>query len=424
VIRGRECAGLATLALALLPALAGAQDTTVELNGHVKYRLLASTWPDDSLLHDLAGEGSLDQALELRLNLDVRNRPWELDVDYQLLGLYGDTVEFTRDLPAGARAFFQRYPRDDTRLVDLTHIVYDEGRGALVQRLDRLAVSYLGAKTVVRLGRQALTWGNGLIYTPMDILNPFDPAAVDKEYKIGDDMLYTQYLRDNGDDLQGVVVARRGLESGKVEADQSSFALKYHGLAGKGEFDLLAARHFGDPLAAGGGSLGVGGAVWRGDLVLTFTGDHAVAEAVTSVSYSWVWAGRNFDGLAEYFFNGFGQPDGRYAPGDLAANPELVQRLVRGELFTLGRHYVATSVLVELHPLHRLTPNVFVNLSDGSALVQVVSENDLARDLVLLGALGVPLGPSGTEFGGIEATVPGRYLSSGPSAFLQLAWYF
>jgi hypothetical protein len=79
---------------------------------------------------------------------------------------------------------------------------------------------------------------------------------------------------------------------------------------------------------------------------------------------------------------------------------------------------------MELHPLHRLTPNVFVNLSDGSALVQVVSENDLARDLVLLGALSVPLGPRGTEFGGIETATPGRYLSTGPNVFLQLAWYF
>ena len=33
--------------------------------------------------------------------------------------------------------------------------------------------------------------------------------------------------------------------------------------------------------------------------------------------------------------------------------------------------------------------------------------------LVLLGAVGLPLGPSGTEFGGIETEVPGLYLSRG-----------
>ena len=146
--------------------------------------------------------------------------------------------------------------------------------------------------------------------------------------------------------------------------------------------------------------------------------------AVTSLSYSWVWGGRNMSGVAEYFFNGFGQPDGQYDPESLARNPELLQRLARGELFTLGRHYVVASTLMELHPLFHLTPNVFVNLSDGSALVQVVTQNDLKQDLVLLGAVGLPLGPGGTEFGGIETDVPGVYLSRGPSLFLQLNWYF
>ncbi len=79
---------------------------------------------------------------------------------------------------------------------------------------------------------------------------------------------------------------------------------------------------------------------------------------------------------------------------------------------------------MERAPLFHLTPNVFVNLSDGSALVQIVTQNDLKQDLVLLGAVGLPLGPNGTEFGGIETEAPGLYLSRGPSLFLQLNWYF
>ena len=422
--RWRERAAIATLALIFLPAAAGVQDTTIDLNGHLKYRLLGTAWPQDSLLRDLAGEASLDQAGEMRLNLEVDRTPWALDLGYQLLGLHGEAVDYPRDLPGAVQPFFGRYPSDETRLLDLTHVLYDEGQNALVERLDRASVAYLGAQAVVRVGRQALTWGNGIIYTPMDILNPFDPTAVDKEYKIGDDMAYAQYLRDNGDDIQGVAVIRREAVSGDVTADVASFALKYHGLAGRSEYDLLAAQHYGDPLVAAGGSQGLGGAVWRGDLVATFTSADAVLEAVTSLSYSWTWGSHNFNGVVEYFYNGFGLPGGQYAPEDLAGNPELVERIVRGELFTLGRHYLAASVLVELHPLHRLTPNLFVNLGDGSALVQVVSENDLARDLVLLGALSLPVGPNGTEFGGIETGVPDRYLASGANLFLQLAWYF
>jgi hypothetical protein len=400
-----------------------AQGTSVDLGGHVKYQLLVTTYPEDSLFRELTGSQTLDQNLDLRLNLDVDRGAWDLDVGYQLVGLFGDTIELTRDFPP-ALQLVARLPQDDTRLFNLTYVFRDEGRAAVLQRLDRASIGYSGEKAVVRFGRQAISWGNGMVYTPMDIFNPFDPAAVDKEYKTGDDILYGQYLRGNGDDLQGVVVFRRNLMNGEVQADWSSFALKYHGLSGGSEFDLLAAWHFDDPLLAAGGSQSLGGAVWRGDGVVAFTEDDTVLTAVTSLSYSWVWGGKNVSGVLEYFFNGFGQPDGQYDPDSLAQNPELVQRLARGELFTLGRHYVVGSALFELHPLFHLTPNVFTNLSDGSALVQLVTRNDLKQDLVLLGALSFPLGPSGTEFGGIETDVPGRYLSRGPSVFLQLAWYF
>jgi hypothetical protein len=137
-----------------------------------------------------------------------------------------------------------------------------------------------------------------------------------------------------------------------------------------------------------------------------------------------VWGGKNVTGVAEYFFNGFGQRDGNYDPASLAANPELLERIARRELFTLGRHYVAVSALVEVTPLLLVTPNLFVNLSDDSALLQVVAQSDVRTNLVLLAAVNLPVGPDGTEFGGIETGTPNRFLSSGIGVFAQLAWYF
>jgi hypothetical protein len=57
-------------------------------------------------------------------------------------------------------------------------------------------------------------------------------------------------------------------------------------------------------------------------------------------------------------------------------------------------------------------------------LAQFVFQYDWKQDLVLLGSLNLPVGPNGSEYGGIDTTVPGRYLSRGPSLFAQLAWYF
>jgi hypothetical protein len=128
--------------------------------------------------------------------------------------------------------------------------------------------------------------------------------------------------------------------------------------------------------------------------------------------------------LVEYFYNGFGQSGGDYSGEALAANDDLLKRLARGELFTLARHYLALSSTVEVTPLFLLVPSVFVNIDDPSALAQLVGRVDLRQDLLLLCALNLPVGPAGSEYGGIATPIENRYLSSGPGLFAQLAWYF
>jgi hypothetical protein len=407
---------------AVVPSLA--KDKPYDFGGRVAYQFVAATYPENSVFRELIGDYSVDHNLDARFNFGFARGGWDVKADAQFIALYGDFVEFTRELPPEAAVLFPHLPLDDRRLFDLTAVLKDDGKSAALVRFDRLSVGYTAEKGVVRFGRQAVSWGNGLIYTPMDIFNPFDPAAVDKEYKTGDDMLYGQYLRKSGDDLQSVLVFRRDIVTGDVESDASSLAFKYHGLIGGSEFDALAAQHYGDTLLGAGGNLAVGGAIWRGDLVVTFTDDDTVASLVTSATYSWTWGGKNVSGVLEYFYSGFGQSGGDYDPDNLSENPDLLDRIARGELFTLGRHYIAASAMIEITPLFRLTPNLFTNVADPSALLQVVTQNDLKEDLVLLGALNVPVEPSGSEFGGIESGTPGRYLSTGPGIFVQLAWYF
>jgi hypothetical protein len=134
--------------------------------------------------------------------------------------------------------------------------------------------------------------------------------------------------------------------------------------------------------------------------------------------------GHNWTGFIEYYYNGFGQQDGDYSTAGLAANPDLLQRLARGELFNLGRHYLGASVTVELTPLLNLTPNIFLNMVDPSALAQFLLAWDWKQDFQLLGALNIPIGPAGSEYGGIETEQPGQFVSTGTSVFMQLAWYF
>jgi hypothetical protein len=228
----------------------------------------------------------------------------------------------------------------------------------------------------------------------MDLVNPFDPTTIDTEYKTGDDMLYVQYLRGNGDDVQSAIVFRRDLQSGDVDSDEATIALKYHGFAGEDEFDVLVAESHDDTVIGLGGTRSIGGAIWRGDVVFTDASDESMVEVVTNLSYSWTRNDRNVSGTAEYYYDGS------------------------------DRHYLAASLMIEMSPLWMMTPTVVSNVDDPSALFQLVTQYSLSDNMTFLGSINIPLGANGTEFGGPDAGVPNRYLSFDAGVFAQFAWYF
>lgn len=413
--------GLLTIAAANLSV---AQDSGYEFGGHVKARVLGDRFPVDSIFNELIGGTALDFETDLRLNFSADKDAWSFDAAWQLFAGYGDRIGLSRLLPATGLSFAQSSPSDDRRLMNLTDIIRDEGNTRALHRLDRLSVSHASDNIVIRAGRQAISWGNGLIFSPMDIVNPFDPTVVDTEYKVGDDMLYAQFLLANGSDIQAAHVFRRDTLTGDPDSSFATTAAKYHAISGDSEYDLFLARSYDETIIGAGGNRNIGGAVWRGDIVISDTDSGSKTQLVTNLSYSWVLAGRNMSGIVEYYFNGFGQRRDRYDFVSLAQNLNLIRRLQRGEIFTIGRNYLAGGVLVEMNPLWTLTPNLFANLDDGSALFQLTTRYSLGDNSELLAALNVPMGASGTEFGGIGSAQGDSYYSTDLSLFAQFAWYF
>lgn len=370
-----------TFLLLAVAVAASAEDKPYEFGGHTKLRLIGQSYPANSLYRDAAGSDSLDMIGELRINVAAKRDRWSAHADYQLFAIGSEFLPFG-------------LPDDADRLFDITSIIDDGSDYAILHRLDRLWVGYTGDKMTVRIGRQALSWGNGLFFHPMDLVNPFEATAIDTEYKSGDDLLYLQYLRDNGHDIQSAAVLRRDPLSGDLESDQGTMAVKYHGFAGEHEFDVLVAEDHGDTVVGIGGTKSIGGAVWRGDVVVTDAPDETLVEAVTNLSYSWTWGERNVSGAAEYYFDG---DDG---------------------------HFVAASLMIEMSPLWTLTPTIVSRADDPSALIQLITQHSLSDNMSFLGSLNVPVGADGTFFGGAEMPVPGRYLSYDAGLFAQLAWYF
>ena len=423
--KGRRDARVATILAAILSLCSGGvvqPARAVDMRGHIKPQALAADLPADSLLQDFSDDPTRDVGVDLRVNLAGVAAAWSWQLDYQLLARQGDQLELAQQiaLPGfGSKAI----PDDERRLFDLSHRISEGDDRVIAHRIDRLSLGYTTPSSVIKLGRQAVSWGNGLIYNPVDFFNPFDPAALDTEYKTGDDMLYAQYLLDSGDDIQALWVARRDSDD-DVSRDVASIAFKYHLFSMTRELDLLAAEHYDERIVAIGGSIDISDAIWRGDLMLTDGSDGSVTSAVLNWSYSLLAWHKNLTVTVEYFYNGFGIDDGDYNPTALASEPGLTARIERGELYTLAQNYVAAAATVELTPLWLLTTSLFNNLDDDSQLLQLSSRHDLQQDLQLLLALNLPRGDEGTEFGGIDSEIEGRPLAIGASAFAQLAWYF
>lgn len=391
-----------------------------QFGGHLKYQAAYTNYQADGAA-PIGDDTAVDHSVDFRVKAERRAGDWDFAAHYELLALAGDTLATRRRLSAlgfvGGTP--SGLPDDRARLFDLTDDVSDGSRHAAVHRLDRFAVGHATPARVLRFGRQAVSWGNGLVFHPLDFINPFSPIAIDKDYKTGDDMLYAQWLLGEQGDVQAILLPRRASATRDIESDQSSYALKLRQRAGAIDFDLLAARHFDANLAAIGVVRNIGGAVWRLDVSATDTGGDTATSLVTNLDYSWTWFGRNTYGYVEYFHSGVGETDRRnYAN----PNPNLAARIARGELFTLARDYAAVGLQFELSPLVNIYSNLILNINDGSRFWQLRGVYDWQQDLQLMAGMNLPSGDPGDEFG--AANDVASFLAPGRSIYARLAYFF
>ena len=120
------------------------------------------------------------------------------------------------------------------------------------------------------------------------------------------------------------------------------------------------------------------------------------------------------------YYNSLGESDYTEA----LQKPELIERLGRGELFTLGRYYLNAHLRFELHPLFNLFLTVICNAQDPSGILQPRAVWDVAENFQVTLGGNISFGARGTEYGGFR--LPGTSLvnRSAPSIFLWATWYF
>jgi hypothetical protein len=458
------CFVFATLAAAVsADEVAPAEEEVWHVGGHLKYQANQATVSRDNfvLMHVVPftlvtppipigtifnGETNfLDQTADARLKIEGRAHGYEMVLHDQVLAVGGDYAEALSRLdkesrqfsgvPSGAiettRTMLQRMnpgsrlPSDDQRAFDLDKVIHDSSRSASVHRLDRLYVGYNNADSLVRFGRQVFTWGDGLVFNPMDFINPFPPTAVDTEYKTGEDMLFAQTTVSGIGNFQGAYVMRRD-ENGSIGRDVASAALKFRGEMGAATFDVMAAEHYDQRVTGLGLSGPVGETMVRANVVATDTGPHEVVSGVLNVDYSWTFLKHNVYGYLEYYRNGYGRRSIDLA--QLNENPDLTQRVARGEVFTLGRDYFSAGMKIELTPLLKLNPGAIFNMNDRSGMALLHLEYEMHSDLMLYAGIDSPFGAHGSEFGGIALPLPISetvfYSAPARQLFVRVAQYF
>jgi hypothetical protein len=410
----------------------------IDMHWGGRLKLIGSaTFANDDTIFEPVGTGTFfNLDTDLRLNNEIFFSDWGyFETQYEAILEGGEAREKRQQLREifpnfqGGTLFFGAPLKDDRRFMDLTHTIRERDSYVLIQRLDRLNLTLKPNWGLFRIGRQAITWGNGLIFNPMDLFNPFPPADIQRDYKVGDDMVVAQIMLPETVDLQLLYVVRRDPDTNNVEADQNSLAGMLHFAIATTEFNLMGAKHFDDHVMGIGSSGILGGAAWRLDATLTFLDDGKgentknYLSGIANIDYSWNWWEKNFYGILEYYYNGLGEGDYLGALN----NPNITERLTRGELFVLGKNYLSGEIQIELHPLFKFFFTGINNIEDPSGILQPRAVWNITQNLDMKFGANIfygAKGQSGSEFGGF--IIPGTdILSRSPdNVYLWFNYYF
>lgn len=395
--------------------LGAAPGPGAEIDARVKWHTTAGWLPGSDAQRKATGDSRLlDHGADLRLLWRRNFAGFTVEVDHATTYLLGDAVEAAAE---SGPAFDQTPTGDERRLLDLTWEVGRGSRHRLLHRLDRLALKHRTPRWAVTVGRDAVSWGSGLVFHPMDLFNPFAPTTVDQDYKAGDDLVRIERLFDDGSDIEMLAVARHG----EIAGDTASAAIKYRALVGGSELDILAARHRGGGVVGLGLRTPIGGALVRSDLVAVDDGDGWTLSGVANIDYSFPVAESSVYVFAEVHRNGVGV---RRLPNNPDVLPQpLAERLARGETFTLMRDYLALGVQFRWHPLVGQSTSLIVNLQDTSKVLQTSIGYEASNAARIQVGLIKTLGGQGDEFGRIGVG-DGRTVGGGSRGYLRLVYFF
>ena len=406
-------AGFAALATMLAPAAAAqgaeAESPSLSVRTSIKATGVLSRSPDtpDRFGDRTAGESML----RLRVEPEIRasgtttfNFAYEQRLHYASAPTVG--IGVIGILPSELATPF--------RIEPLVWRVNESAKGEWRHEIDRANAQVHLRRTDLTLGRQAIGWGRGVMFTSVDLFAPFSPLEVDREWRSGVDAVRADIkLTDRSSvDLVGAF---------GDTLDRSAFAARARGYAGTVDVEVVGGRRGQDLVGGVTSSAALGDAEVHGE-VATFRvpaamGHEVVWKVVVGGSYRFP-IGAGILAYAEYHYSGFGAKHPEEIPA-LLTTPAFAGRLVRGDVQILSRHAVGVTGSYEQSPEIAYSGQWLHNPTDRSGILAPAMTYTFNDAVSLLGSVYVPYGRPPEE-----GVLRSEYGAAPLSGLLQLRIYF
>lgn len=350
---------------------------SVEIHGDLKSFFTASVPYEHALMPEApSGQGVFDA----RLKLDAA---WGEGLSFQ----FHQTATAITGSASQASVTQTGVGLTAPEVVDLSWVATDEDlvfRG----RVDRLALKWSLPGVDLTVGRQPISFGHALVFTPLDLVNPFNPAFIDQEYKPGVDALRVDAYAGVSSQLtlaaayagswdrEGLVVAAYGQSTIRV-TDLGLFVASVRG-------DAV----FGTSVVSSVGPVGV-----TSDVALTLPADDRdpFVRGTLGVLFR---PGANTTVTAEAYLQTLGSTK---ADGLLGTTAD--PRFQRGEVWLMGVGYLSVAVVQQITPMITGSVAVVGNVLDPSAFVAPSLGWSVASnvELALGGFVGIGARPDDVE---------------------------
>ena len=263
------------------------------------------------------------------------------------------------------------------------------------QRFYRAAVTLSAGNTDLRLGRQRVAWGTGRFWNPVDLLNPINPIALEREERVGVDAVLAEHKFGPLSRISAVYAPTH-------DGVESSAALNWHANVAGIDYSLIGGRFRNERVLGGDLATQVAGAGLRAELTHNEPdAGPAYHRALLALDYAFA---NTLTLTGELYYNGAGAAERAFY--DFAS-------LFAGAIQNVGRRYFGGYVGYEITPLVKSANYVVVNLADHSSFFSPTLTFSLRTNLDF--TLGVQLfsGAAGSEYGVLNDVY-----------YAQLQWFF